>query len=295
MGYSTFGNRGGGGSGDSPFYKIKTIPLLNKTNASTTKKIFVWRAAAANNSFQLGSSLTEWSLSSTNSSGVDSTIANLTASTYLGTSAVCLVHLNTIAQCMYFLLRSSNQLLLVKTDDTTGTTTAIGSAFTPTTPSRWPTSITEGVMLIDGSGHMLVSYRGYTHQINVTTGSIVTQDTPTVIGSYNTSWVSYTSSDGAVGIQSFAPSSEITGAESMSLGGIVSTTSGHINLLKLSMRDIMLEGNYTNAGNTPFCLVDSDKIYLDAYSQSAHNGLRGYIYRSDFDLMLQSVVDWYAS
>lgn len=296
MGYSTFGNASST-SGDSPFHKLKLIPLLNKTNSGTVKKIPVWRSAAANNSFQLLAGGDSWTLSSTNSSGVDSTIATLTASTYLGsTPLVTLFHVNTAAQCMYVLLRNSaNQMILVKTDDVTGTTTAIGSAFTPTTVARWPTSAIEGVMSIDGSGHMRVSYRGFYHQINVTTGSIVTQDTALVIGSYNTSWVSYTTVDGTIGLQTFAPVSDTTGAESMGLGGLLSTTSGHTIYLKLPMRDVMLGGNYQNTGNTPFCLADSDKIFLDAYSQDADQGLRGYIYRADFDAMLRSVVDWYAS
>lgn len=298
MGYSTFGNRGGG-SGDSPFYKIKRIPLINRTNVTsdTDARMSVWRAAAANNEFSLLTSST-LNLRGTNSSGVATSIATLDVTTYSGsTPTIVGLHLNTAAQCMYVLIRNSlNELRLIKMDDTTGVHSAVGSLFTPTTPARWPASSGTAMlglsqMWVDGGGHLRIQGGGYYHQLNTTTGSVVTQDTALVIGSFNTSWVNYVTTDGATGIGGLSFNSSVTGREVVTVSNIVNATSGHFNITTSNF-NLLDDINYANEV-MGLCTVDDDKLFIGV-TAALNTSYKGYVYRSEFDLMLQSIVDWQA-
>lgn len=300
MGYSTFGNRGGG-SGDSPFHKIKRIPLINRTNVTsdTDARMSVWRSGAANNEFSLLSSST-LNLRSVNSLGVATSIATLDVATYSGsTPTIVGLHLNTAAQCMYVLIRNSiNEFRLIKMDDTTGVHSSVSSLFTPTTPSRWPSStgiaqLGLSQMWVDGSGHLRIQGGGYYHQLNTTTGSVVTQDTALVIGSYNTQWINYVTADGATGISSFTVSSSVAaGREVVTVSNIVNTSCGHFGFTTSNFK-LLEDINYSN-DSLGICTVDNDKLFLGILGANSLSW-KGYIYRSEFDLMLQSIVDWQAS
>jgi len=176
---TTYFNKGSSsGSGDSPFYKLKPIPLINKTNivrdddfsSVSFTHIPVWRSAAANNYFVSAGTTT--SLYSINAAGVASLVGTSTFNTYLTSSSAACFFLSTSDQCLYVLLYASPQYRLIKISDTLGTTTTIGSAFTPSSATRWPTQIPSdpATMLDDGTGSIKVYFRGYTHQINKTTG-----------------------------------------------------------------------------------------------------------------------------
>lgn len=302
MATSYFGNRSGS-SGISPFYQLRNFPLVNKTNyeqisftASENNGIPVLRAAAANNRF-LFVDTTNLRLVTDNASGTSSTVSTVTVTTLFASSTIVTMHLNTTDQCMYVLLRNgANQLQLIKVTDAGGTSSALGSPFTPATPARWPSNYATdtATMYVDGAGHVRVYYRGYYHQINKTTGAIVSQDNAVTIGSYSLINTNYVSNDGTVACSRFE-GANVAGQPDIILTNLISATSGVAKDLVLP-QEYFFAARHTksNSGAANILMVDSDKIFLGSIAITAQYTPMGYYYRSDFDQALRSVADWYA-
>ena len=291
-----------GGNGDSPFYKLKPIPLINRTNIPKVSNyssfaytnLPVWRSAVANNYFQFDSIFSQVTLFSVNAAGTSSTLGTSTFTSYLTSSNAVAVHLNTTDQCLYVLLYESPQYRLIKVSDAAGTTTAIGSAFTPTTASRWPTHLKDdpATMLDDGTGSIKVMFRGYTHQINKTTGAIVTQDVAVTIGSYSLVNTFYMSLDNAVAVSPIQDTGVGGSSSVLKIPNLVTVDCGQLFDLRL-VSERVTERLVDNSFDT-LLLVDNDKIFVGKVDGSSGSGqnIFGYVYRSDFDQFLRSVADW---
>lgn len=289
--------------GESPFYKLKNIPLPSKTNFSLATNspsgLPVFRSAVANNVFRTTGS-TNIKLVTLNANGTETTVTNVATTTYLAGSVRAVLHLNTTDQCLYVLCVNSGTYQLLKITDGAGTTSTIGSSFTPTTAGNWPTSDTtaglgsSGVMYVDGAGHLRVYCNGYYHQINRTTGAIVSQDTAVTIGSYNLKDTTYLTTDSAIAssILSGSPSSNYP---YIKFRNITSSISGMINSITFP-DNYVLSGKIQSSPSdaTYITMVDSDKVFIGSATESTNIEPFGYFYRSDFDQFLQSVVDWYA-
>lgn len=301
MATSYFGNRSAA-MGDGPFYKLKKIPLLNKTNversstignpSDTDAGIPVWRAAVANNVFTVLTTST-LKLSSINSAGTETVIANIDTTTYLASSVIVGLHLNTIDQCLYVLIGASGTTFrLIKVSDSGGAVTTIGSSFTPATTVNWPsTTQSFGTCYVDSGGDFRIIYRGFYHRLNKTTGAIVSQDTAITIGSFSLVGTNYLSIDGTTAATQLVGSG-VSGTSDTNVPMIVNSASGIINHLTLPTEYIFDSWRqYDNNSSSGIIMVDDDKLYLGDYDSGAPKF--GYVYRADFDQFLQSVVDWY--
>lgn len=304
-GTSYFNAGGRATSTSSPFYQIKPIPLLTKTNSeyfstdSTIQKrgLDVWRSGAANKNFLLTSS-SSLVLRTINSDGNVSTVTTTNSGSYTGGSGeYSIFHLNTADQCLYCLIKQSSVYALIKIGDSSGIATAIGSSFTPATPANWPNiySSDRPTMYVNGSGHLEITFRGFRHQINKTTGAIVSQDVPVSVGGgYSCIGCDYITSNGQIAASSFQFQNFGVNSQGISIPKITSTASGIIEMVSLSANDIFNTRHYSNVNSIRDSIrVDSDKIYLGTIGLTSDQNPFGYIYTSDYDQFLQSVVDWY--
>jgi len=243
----------------------------------------------ANRAFTFtGTSRVELDLHLINTDGSTSVLANLDSVSYLSGSTFQRLYLSSADQCLYCLLQAGTTYQLLKVNDTTGVVTTIGSSFTPATPSNWSLG---SVMYQDGAGHLLVISRGKYHQLNKTTGAIVSQDVPMVLGTYTTAHLNYLSSDGTTGISRISTTGVNVG--DIWLEGFTSTTTGNFPYVNLRNVDALTLSGGSSGFLKDWVFVDSDKIYLgDLWGNNTSNF--GYIYRSDFDEFLQSVVDWFS-
>ncbi len=301
---TTYFNRGSATSSDSPFYKLKNIPLLNKTNVekissfNTTNGITnlpVWRSAVANNYFSFDTGGVNVSLYSVNSAGTSSLITTVLFTTYLTNSNVASAYLSSADQCLYLLLYESPQYRLIKVNDASGAVTTIGAAFTPATANNWPIDTTFTSIVDTGSG-LKIYYRGFEHTLNKTTGAIVSQDVAVTLGSYSLVNTNYVTVDGTIAIAPFISAGAAIGTSSTLFFEIISQTSGVIRSLTLedtSFTDSVVFNNFSSVMG--FLLVDNDKLFLGRADGSAGSSQDcfGYVYRSDFDQFLSSVVSWY--
>ncbi len=299
--YFNSGNRVS--SSNSPFYQIKPLPLTTKTNTeyfssnSTVQKqgLDVWRTGAANKNFLLSTS-SSLVLRTINSNGTTTTVTTTNSASYTGGSGEYSVfHLNTADQCLYCLIRQSTTYALIKIGDASGIATAIGGSFTPATPANWPQqySADRPTMFVNGSGNIEITYRGFKHQLNKSTGAIISQDVAISVGSYSAIGCDYLTADGLTAASSFNTQSLNLEANSVSIPRIVNTSSGIIEMVALSISDIFNSRKITTLNDIlNIVRVDSDKMYLGSIVPAAPNPF-GYIYTSDYDQFLQSVVDWY--
>jgi len=298
---SYFNTNNGGGNGISPFHTLKKIPLTNKTYVERSSTIGnptdtdggipVWRAAVANNVFVILTAST-LKLSSINSAGTETIIASIDTATYLASSTIVGIHLNTADQCLYLLINASANYRLIKISDSGGAVTTIGASFAPATAVNWPTSTgSPATCYVDSGANFRIIYRGVYHTINKSTGAIVTQDTAITVGSFSLVNTNYLSSDGATASTALIGSG-VSGVSDTNVPVIVNTTSGIISHLTLPTEYIFDSWRqYDNNSTAGIIMIDDDKLFLGDYDSTTPKF--GYVYRADFDQFLQSVVDWY--
>lgn len=298
-GTSYFGNRSTS-SGESPFHKLKNIPLTNKTlvessgtnSAVYIKGIPVYRSAAANYRFIISSSSIVLRLDQV--SGSPSTITTVDPTTYLATSVVVAVHLNSTDQCLYVLVKSGTSFRALKIADTSGTVTTLGSSFIPATGVNWPSNLSDSASVeIDGSGHLRISINGSYHQLNKTTGAIVSQDNSYTIGSYSLLDTDYISVDGTIAASKFSGQGIETGSSALWFPRLVSSTAGIIAGKAIPI-SYVFSGFSDTIDNNSFVnriLVDSDKVFIGDIGGATD--AFGYFNRADYDQFLLSVSDWY--
>lgn len=304
MAGTSYFNAGGGSNGTgSPFHQIKPLPLLTKTNSeyfvsnSVQQKrgLDVWRSGAANKNFLLTSS-TALVLRTINSNGTATTVTTTNSGAYTGGSGeYSTFHLNTADQCLYCLIEQNPVYALIKIGDASGVATAIGSSFTPATPSNWPDlyNTDRATMFVNALGNLEITYKGFRHQLNKTTGAIISQDVPVSVGSFSTVGCDYVTTDGLIAASSFSTQGTSSDSNSINIPKLISTSSGIIEAVGISVRDIFNSRmliNTTDVINT--VRVDADKLYMGSLTGASSNPF-GYILTSDYDQFLQSVVDWY--
>jgi len=300
---TTYFNRGAGaGSEDSPFFQLKAIPLTNLTNVprdDSLENVFnpflpVWRSSAANNFFDFGANFVSCNLKSVDSAGSISTVRSTVFDTILTGSEAVALHLNTTDQCLYVLLYESPSYRLIKIHDTTGVATNIGSSFTPSTAANWPKSFNSNsaYMLVDVDGHIRVYHRGFYHQINKSTGAIVTQNTAVTIGGFSLINTIYLSADNTVAAGRFATEGSST-TNNIVLTSLVSLSTGSLNTIKINPYAVTNE-RYVGDEIRYLISADSDKLFFGDVRSGESSVPFGYVYRADFDQFLQSVVDWYS-
>lgn len=299
MAGTSYFNPSGGTSGDSPFYQLRRqinpfttalAPYGSGSNLQFTRNTLnIWRSGVGNNAWAFDSTV-NIALYSTNSFGVESTVASTNLTTVLaGTSTNNLAFYQSSAdQCIYVLLRDSgNNFRLCKMSDTTGVVTPIGASFTPATPDNWPLisgAGRNGYLSLDvPTGHLKVTWNGKAHLINKTTGAIVSQDTSVSMGSFTPNGLWYFSNDGTLGIaQATIPTS------GGSIGRLLHSTSGYF-----PPRQNINLGNLGETNVRGF--IDSDKLLIgsgypivDTSSVSLQ-----VVLRADYDRMLQSIYEYY--
>ena len=298
--YFNAGSRSGGG--ESPFYKLKPIPMTQKTNwgdgaFTTNAQLYVLRSGVTNNVFKIDEQAVCY-LASVSSTGSATNINTVTYSSLLSGAASTCFHLNSADQCLYVLIRITNSFQLIKISDSSGLATALGSSFTPANPSRWPLSLQEGnatryraTMEVDGSGHIRVYMEGYYHQINKTTWAIVSQDNVVSVG-YSLNTTSYYRN--TLGVATHSLQHNLTSQrDRTTLPRVVSSTSGVIADRVFPTSWLVSNGAVYEDNSHPI-LVDNDKVWLGNYLSTNSGSVSiGYVYRSDFDSFLQSIVDWY--
>lgn len=302
-GTSYFNAGGRTSSSNSPFYQIKPLPLLTKTNteyfatnsAYQKQGLDVWRAGAANKNFVLPT-LNSLVLRTINSNGTTTTVTTTNSASYTGGSGeYSAFHLNTADQCLYCLIEQNPTYALIKVGDSSGIATAIGSSFTPATPANWPNQYQtdRATMFVNGAGHIEITYRGFKHQINKSTGAIVTQDVPITIGGFSCIGCDYVTADGLTACSSFTAQGLSLDTNTIAIPRVVNVASGIIEMTGLSVSDIFNSRKQTSTTDIiNMTRVDADKIYVGSMVATTTNAF-GYIYSSDYDQFLQSVVDWY--
>lgn len=276
MGLNTF-NWSSSNNGNYIFYKPTPIVVATQTSRfPSSAAVPVVRAGAAGFAFT-GVSSSGQSINLINYAGTVIALHDYT--TYVtGARAMCFF-LSSADSCIYILIgNSSNSMRLLKIADTTGTITAIGSAFTPITPANWGgwPSISGTLVLNTTSGHLDLTVAGYVHTINKTTGAVVSQNTPISFGSFSGASaassiraVGYVTSDGVLGVHDSSQGSSSTDARiaptfTHATYGVIPSRGYHS-----SLDSIPLCGEYNSAGTlTPSAIirVDSDKVYVAGLS-----------------------------
>ena len=292
----------GSNSVGSPFYqpRLQTNPYntyIDTVNTSSQAwesfhRLYGWRSGAGNYGWYNNSGSVV--LSSISPSGVATTVATTALTSLLASAGQQpIFHQNSADQCVYFLLSDGTQLKLYKMNDTTGVFTAIGSTFTPTTIANWPTfsaGYTQGHMYVDtGTGHLKVICNGKYHLLNKSTGAIVSQDTAITLGAFNTTALSYFTTDGTIGTNPiftvYATSSQAF------IPRIVHSSSGHY---KHRVVPASLMGD--SIFRTVYGTIDSDKLVLDQYPNNSTNEVSStVVLRSDYDKFIQSIYSYYIS
>jgi len=295
MGLATFRQSSGSSTGGLLLYSPKITPVTNLLYGGVTKlsAVPVVRAGVNNKIFQ--STLdTEINLLSYSSLGVESTIANITFTTYLASSNVVAYHLNSADTCLYVLLYESPSYRFIKIDDTTGVVTTIGSAFTPTTAANWPLTGNgrgAGFEVDTVSGHLKLMFNGFTHLVNKTTGAIVSQDTTVTIGAFLAKDVFYVTQDGSVGVTNQGQGVGIDATYRSTLT-LISSTYGILpyKVIPHSQAGLVPPVQNLSAINSVFSLIDNDKVCLSYIFQSGGGSTSSQIIytRTEFDKYLKS-------
>lgn len=296
MGLNKFNQWGNTGNGSFLLYRMKPTPLTTQLYGQgddTFDYVPVVRAGASDKSFKINGDTSLW-LYTTSSLGVGTLVANITYNTYLASGVSVAFHMNSSDTCLYVLLRASNTLRLIKVNDTTGAVTTIGSSFTPTTPQNWPT-VGAGMCLMEVggvSGDIEVKKNGHAHSLNKTTGAIVTQDVPIVIGSFLADSVDYVTQDGTVGVTQRLVSSL---QSEYSLPTTVHSSYGQVTRYSVAQSNFGIIRAGEAATLAPltlrnFCLVDNDKVMNASFTGDSTAGWKLY-QRTEFDKLIKSIAE----
>jgi len=300
MGFNVFNPQSSSATGSSLLYRMKLLPVTTQLygqGATNSSSVPVWRSGAGQSSFDSSAS-SGITLYTTSSSGTRTTTATITYTTYLTSSAAMAYHLNSTDSCLYALLTTSTQLQLIKINDTTGAVTSIGSAITPTTMDNWNSGTGSGnlaTMTTDiATGYLKVTYNGFYHMLNKTTGAVVSQNNVISLGSYLARDVFYVTQDGTTGVSvDFSTATFSDGR--IAFPNIVSSSYGHLSGYVLTGT---LTGNVSwstgtqclNAGS--FFMVDTDKICVSrALINNANTIGAKYYSITDFDKFVQSAAN----
>lgn len=286
MGIAYFNSNGSSSGGDRLLYRMKPVPIptqLYGTGSTNANRMPVIRAGAGDKSFAGG--LTLYTTSPLGNSTITATVSY---TTYLTGSFAYGSFLSSGDQCLYVLLGQGSNRRLIKVNDTTGVVTTIGLSFVPTNPSNWENG--SSVELDTTSGHIKISYNGFYHLLHKTTGAIVSQDTPIIIGSFLARNVFYVTQDQTVGV-----SVDVANPNEDSLlyfPNMVHSTYGHSQMFSVPVaQQLIFDGGLQvsplHKGN--ITLVDSDKVFLGGYGGNSY-GMKLYL-RTDFDKYIKSIAE----
>ena len=280
-------------NGGAILYRMKPLVLTSQlygTGTTNTSSIPVWRSGAGDKSFEASVS-TGITLYTTASTGVRTTTAAITYTTYLTSSNGVAFHLNSTDTCLYVLLLAGSSLQLIKINDTTGVVTSIGSSFTPTTVANWA----GGTLSVDsGSGHLKYVSNGFYHLINKTTGAIVSQNTALSIGSYLARNVFYLTQDNTTGISpDIGTNTLLTG--SYYFPNLVSSSYGHISSFALPLATagaLAASNGQTLLPQSVVHMADTDKVCItNSFTNNVSSLGTKYYLLSEFDKYLKSIAD----
>lgn len=202
-------------------------------------------------------------------------------------------------QCLYVLAKNTANLFrLAKIDDTTGAVTPLGAGFTPANPANFATTTLGTVFMRNGS---VLQVRGGantgSNDINITTGALISEGDTISIGGYaRTAGCSYVSADGKMGWGATSAISAVN-TSAIQFGGVSGGNYLQSSVF-LPLRDVFGIAHTTNANATcaGLVMVDSDKIYLAAYTPNTApantaNILLGRLFmRSELDRLLRQIM-----
>ncbi len=257
-----------------------------------------------------------------------SVAAVVNSTTILAASAIHYIYLDSTDQCLYALSKviGSGQMQLWKVSDSLGTSTAIGSPFTPANPSNWGRSSAPlHFSYCERVGANIKFYGGATssvyHLVSTTTGVLVSEDvTYTVAGYKNRHYLgtiggvaegyTYLSSDGLYGSSTlFNWNRFISGTAStqviisgIEIPAVISSQSGIVSSRVFDQSTPFLAGGSQDGGSTTqsggsdvgFSIVSVDADKLAFISSSSEQLPLKCFYKQDFDLFLKSLANYYA-
>lgn len=296
-------NESSANGGNFLLYRMKPLPFPYQlygqgvTNTAsgevnTSWRLPVVRSGASDKSFGDATS-GGISLFTTSSVGGSTTTATITYTTYLASSEGVAFHLNSADTCLYVLLEAAGVWRFIKVNDSTGVVTTIGSSFTPPTVANWPSDVNlHGKMEIDPvSGHLKVTFNGFFHLINKSTGAIVSQDTAIAIGSYLAHRVYYVTVDGTVGVSTVAQAPNSSDYNRLIVPQMVNSTYGYSTGYAIPSNLTGWLGNSSiQLRSDRWFLVDNDKVCLGSPSLANDQGVH-FFSRTDWDLFIKSCSD----
>lgn len=323
MGSYSFGSSASSGS---KIRAIPPLPVLNckaARNSSAGGSLPVWRSGV-DKYFTVNPTAVQLF----NGEAETSVAAAVNSTTILAASNIHYAYLDSTDQCVYLLSKviGSGQLQLWKVSDSLGTSTTIGSPFTPANPSNWGRSITPlHLSYCERSGGNLKVYGGNTssvyHLVSLTTGAVISEDVSyTVAGYKNRHYLpsiggysegfTYLSADGLYGSSTlFSYNRYISGTAStqvqvqgLEVPAVVSSQSGLVSSKVIDPYTPFLSGNSQDGGSTvqsggsdvgfSIIAIDSDKL---AFMSSSSDPIAiKYFYKQDFDLFIKSLANYYA-
>lgn len=263
-----------------------------------------------------------------NGAAETSVAAVVNSTTILAASAIHYVYLDSADQCLYALSKviGSGQMQLWKVSDSLGTSSTIGSPFTPANPSNWGRSIAPlHFSYCERVGANIKFYGGTTnsvyHLVDTTTGALISEDVDYTVAGYNNrhylstlggvaEGFTYLSSDGLYGSSTlFSWNRFISGTAStqvihsgIEIPAVISAQSG-VTSSKVFDETVpflaggsQAGGSVTAAGGNDvgfsIISIDSDKL---AFMSSINEQVPlKYFYKQDFDLFIKSLANYYA-
>ena len=206
--------------------------------------------------------------------------------------------LSSTDQCLYVVYKGTDGLIrLSQINDSTGAVTHIGSGFTPATPSNWANS----ALMEEIGGSLRVSYNGYFHTLNKTTGAVITQDSPFLLSGYASLGATYTSLDNATYATNtlyLMPLGAATSSDGVVwLPTVANASVGIVSNTYAREEDVFgttVYGHGVSGGVLRLfqcALVDSDKmcLYTDLNSVGCPLNI---VLRSSYDSFLASIVNY---
>lgn len=298
-------NFGVSSSGNSIFSRLKPYPTPNIESLLPTAAIPVVRSG--NKNYFLPTLTTTTSDASyCTVLGLYSTNPNLlvqaTDFTVVTAGAKILaLWLSSVNQAMYVVYKGTDTLIRLSTiSDTTGAVTHLGSGFTPATPANWPSGGFSSAKLEGYSGNLRLTYNGFSHVINITTGDSISEDSPFMLAGYSNLAYDYATADGSIyssGVLGVNPKLGIIDYPSIITPRIVKAGVGVVNPQYIEVETILgvkISGFGTSGGTVrslPNILIDDDKIAFTNFLASVDVPIR-VVLRSNYDDFLLSIANW---